>query len=127
VIAAACIKCSILLFYKRLSSPFSRAFKIAVYVGIVFNIGYAIALLLTLCLQCQPTEAYWNQFNLNWLAQGHKFHCGGKEEISLPFSGALSALGDFYATLIPLALVWTLRMPLRRKLALYALFAVGFL
>lgn len=42
-------------------------------------------------------------------------------------SGALSVIGDFYSTVLPLVLVWHLELPQGKKLALYTLFALGFL
>lgn len=57
---------------------------------------------------------------------GHKFRCT-REEISLPMSGALSVVGDFYSTVLPLMLVWHLKLALRKKLALFTLFGLGFL
>ena len=42
-------------------------------------------------------------------------------------SGAFSVIGDFYSTVLPLVLVWHLKLPREKKLALYALFALGFL
>lgn len=41
-------------------------------------------------------------------------------------SGALSVVGDFYSTVLPLLLVWHLKLAFKKKLALYALFALGF-
>lgn len=65
-------------------------------------------------------------FDPYWLAKGNKFSCG-REEISLPLSGVFSVLGDFYSTTLPLLLVWNLQLPRRQKLALYSLFALGFM
>lgn len=126
MLASASIKISIFLFYKRLSDPFPLAFQIATWIGIVYNIAYAVGFCIALGLICQPIEAYWNQFSPQWVAAGNQFHCG-REEISLPMSGALSVVGDFYSTVLPLVLVWHLNLALRKKLGLYALFALGLL
>ncbi|ERF76276.1 hypothetical protein EPUS_04133 [Endocarpon pusillum Z07020] len=126
VLASSSIKISILLFYKRLSQPFPVAFRVATWIGILYNIGYALGFGLTLGLICRPVDAYWNQFSPQWQKAGNTFHCG-KEEISLPISGVLSVIGDFYSTVLPLALVWHLKLPRGKKLALYTLFALGFL
>ena len=126
ILAISSIKISILLFYKRLSHPFPSAFRIATWIGIFYNIGYAVAFCLTLALLCRPTDAYWNQFSPQWLAAGYQFHCA-REEKSLLASAALSVVGDFYSTALPLLLVWHLNLAFRKKLALYALFALGFM
>lgn len=102
------------------------AFRVATWIGILYNICYALGFGLALGLICRPIDAYWNQFSPQWLKAGNTFHCG-KEEISLPLSGALSVVGDLYGTVLPLLLVWHLKLPQVKKLALYALFALGFL
>ena len=126
ILASTCVKISVLLFYKRLSAPFTKAFLIATWVGIIYNILYTLAFGLVLILMCTPVEAYWNQFDVSWIQEGHKFKCGN-ENISLPISGAFSVIGDFYTTLLPLMLVYNISLPPRQKKALYALFGVGFL
>lgn len=126
VLASSSIKISILLFYKRLSAPFPSAFRVATWIGVLYNAGYAMGFCLGLVLVCRPIDAYWNQFSPQWLEVGHQFHCA-REEISLPISGALSVVGDLYSTMLPLVLVWHLKLCLRKKMALCVLFALGFL
>jgi hypothetical protein len=126
VLASSSIKISILLFYKRLSDPFPLSFRVATWIGIIYNVGYALGFGLALALICHPIDAYWNAFSPEWVIAGHKYQCG-REEISLPMSGALSVVGDFYSTVLPLVLVWHLKLSRRKKLALYVLFALGFL
>lgn len=101
-------------------------FLFATWIGIIYNVIYVVSFCLVLIFICRPTDSYWNSFNPYWLAKGHKFSCG-REEISLPLSGVFSVLGDFYSTVLPLLLVWNLQLPKRQKLALYTLFALGFM
>jgi hypothetical protein len=119
------IKTSVLLFYRRLSVQFSRPFLIATWIGIIYNIGYFVAFAMTLLLLCRPIHSYWDQFSPTWAAT-HKYHCGS-EQVALPASSAFSVLGDLYSTVLPLVLVWHLDLPQRQKVALYALFALGFM
>lgn len=123
--ATCSVKISVLLFYRRLSSSVNRFSFIAIWIGIAYNIGYYISFIIALCFACRPTQAYWLAFNLQWAAT-HKFTCVD-EHISLPMSAGLSTFGDFYSTLIPCALVLSLNLPRRQKLALYSLFLLGFL
>ncbi|KIW70237.1 hypothetical protein PV04_02527 [Phialophora macrospora] len=125
VIGITLIKISVLLFYRRLSVKFSRAFLIATWVGIVYNILYFVSFGLTLLLLCRPLHAYWDSFSPAWAAS-HDFHCAS-ENAALPASSAFSVAGDFYSTLLPLILVYYLELPRRQKIALYALFALGFM
>ncbi|KIY00633.1 uncharacterized protein Z520_03296 [Fonsecaea multimorphosa CBS 102226] len=125
VIGITLIKISVLLFYRRLSVKFSRAFLIATWIGIIYNVLYFLSFGLTLLLLCNPLHAYWDSFNPLWVAK-HHFHCGS-ESAALPASSAFSVAGDFYSTLLPLILVYYLELPRRQKIALYALFALGFM
>lgn len=119
------VKVSVLLFYRRLSVKFSKAFLIATWVGIIYNIVYMVAFFMTLLLICDPAYAYWESFDPIW-ASTHKFRCR-TEGLSLPVSGGLSVIGDIYSTLLPFFLVYNLDLPRRQKFALYGLFALGFL
>lgn len=119
------VKISVLLFYRRLSVKFSKAFLIATWVGIIYNIVYMVAFFMTLLLICDPAYAYWESFDPVW-ASTHKFRCQ-TEGMSLPVSGGLSVIGDIYSTLLPFFLVYNLDLPRRQKFALYGLFALGFL
>jgi hypothetical protein len=119
------VKISVLLFYRRLPSSFNRFSFIAVWIGIVYNIGYYVSFIIALSFACRPTQAYWLAFNPQW-ATTHKFTCVD-EHISLPMSAGLSTFGDFYSTIIPCAFILSLNLPRRQKLALYSLFLLGFL
>ncbi|KEF61949.1 uncharacterized protein A1O9_03521 [Exophiala aquamarina CBS 119918] len=125
ITASTFTKISVLLFYRRLSVKFSKAFLIATWVGIVYNVVYMLAFFMTLLLICDPVYAYWQSFDPVW-ATTHEFRCN-TEGLSLPASAGLSVLGDLYSTLIPVFLIYNLDLPRRQKLALYSLFALGFL
>ena len=119
------VKISVLLFYRRLSVTFSRAFLIAVWAGIVYNILYIIGFGLGLILLCNPIEAYWMQLSPAW-EKTHHYSCGAEGDY-LPAAGAFSVLGDFYSALLPMLLIMHLDLPRRQKISLYCLFALAFL
>ena len=124
--ASSSIKISVLLFYRRLSTPSSRAFWYATWVGIWFNILHLIAFGLCLLLECRPTSAYWQSFSVKWIIEGRKYYCADEGKM-LPASGGISLLGDLYSTILPMILVHGLQMRVAQKRALYALFGLGFL
>jgi hypothetical protein len=125
VVASSAVKISILLFYRRLSVTFSKTFLIATWVGIAYQVAYLIVFLSILLAIFRPLDSYWLSFDPTWAAT-HKYS-HGNEQISLPISAALSVVGDFYSTVLPLLLVTFLDLPARQKTALYALFGLGFL
>ena len=121
-----CTKISILLFYRRLASgTYTTKFLYATYFGIVYNVLYMLGFSLGLIFLCSPTRAYWMAFSEEWLLTQHKYKCG-HENISLPLSGSFSVLGDAYSTLLPILLIRHLQMSHKQKVALYSLFASGF-
>lgn len=86
-----------------------------------------IVVAFSISLECRPTAAYWLSFDLKWLAEGHPYSCADIDGIILPFYSALSVVGDFYSTTLPLCLVHSLQMSRRQKTSLYCLFALGYL
>ncbi|KAL9116238.1 MAG: hypothetical protein Q9227_000609 [Pyrenula ochraceoflavens] len=125
-LALGFIKISILLFYRRLSISFPRAFLWATYVGFFYNGGFIVAFMIVLGLLCRPLNAYWLRFSLEWIATDHPSTCIN-EGLLFSVAGTLSCIGDFYTTTVPLLLIIYLPLPRHQKLALYALFAVGYL
>lgn len=125
VISTSTAKMSVLLFYRRISAKFSKAFMIATWIGIIYNLLYMVAFCLVLLLLCTPISAYWNSFDPVW-AQTHHHKCG-KENIELPLSGVFSVIGDFYAAVLPMLVILQLDLPRRQKWGLYALFSFAFL
>ena len=91
-----------------------------------FIVGF-VTFLLILIFECRPTRAYWLYLDPAWIVAGHKYICADFEGIVLPLYSALSVLGDFYSTTLPLCLVYSLQMGRRQKISLYFLFGVGFL
>lgn len=120
------IKISILLLYKRLSEVFSKTFLLASWIGIAYNIIYAISFCIILLLECRPVKAFWLSYDRAWATE-HEYFCSSMERTAVPTYAALSVLGDVYSTILPLMLVSSLQLPLRRMLGLYALFALGFM
>lgn len=127
IFATCSVKISVLLFYRRLSSGFTRGFFIATWIGIAYNVAYLVTFVILIGVACRPISAYWMQVNLvgGW-ALTHKFTCID-EHTALPLSGVLSLVGDLYATLLPCILIFKLDLPRQQKLALYPLFLLGFL
>ena len=92
----------------------------------LFPVCFFLAIF-SLLLECRPTAAYWLTYEPKWLAEGHPYSCSYIEYIILPTYSALSVVGDFYSTTLPLCLVYSLDMGIRQKMSLYCLFALGYL
>jgi hypothetical protein len=130
LVATGFTKVSILLFYRRLTSgTLSTKFHWVVRISIVFVILSTIALMLPLFLGCRPLNAFWNQVDFTWAEthiEGRDYECFD-EPADLLSAAAISIVQDFIACFMPSILFWKLQLPFRQKVALGALFAIGFL
>jgi len=129
ILSTSATKSSILLYYLRLAPPITHplySFRTFVLLGLLYNVLYAISLVLVLLISCRPLHMYWDQFSVVNFIKNQNYHCAN-DAISLPCAASLSVLGDAYATILPLFLLKGLRIPLKQKIALYALFGLGFL
>ena len=75
------------------------------------NMGVLIAL-------CRPREKIWNQY-----LPGHCYD-GNTSYLA---SGFFNVISDFAILLLPLPALWSLQMPLKRKVMLTAIFATALL
>ncbi|OQO12576.1 hypothetical protein B0A48_02038 [Cryoendolithus antarcticus] len=122
LIASCCSKVSILLFYRRLTTgTYARKWKFATIAAIYFTILYAVALVLSLFLGCNPIEAYWKYFDLNW----HEPYKCKDFTFFNPLSGCLSVVGDLYSVILPVLMTRRLDAPRRQKIALNIIFSLG--
>jgi hypothetical protein len=120
------IKISILLFYRRLSSRVvSKAFRWTTWITIGFIVAYTIALTLAPILGCQPISAYWDQVDIFKRLRGYKYHCFD-EGADLFAASVISATQDLLTAVLPTFLYWDLQVPVRQKVALFGIFALGY-
>lgn len=125
VLASGFIKISILFFYRRLTNnSLSRTFIHLVWASIAFVIAYMITFIFTVSFHCSPISAFWYELSPAWVA-AHSYHCNN-EGANLLAASVISVLQDFVAALLPIVLFWRLQIPIRQKIVLAAIFAVGF-
>jgi hypothetical protein len=122
-------KISILLFYRRMSAgTVSKGFRFIVHASIASVIAYMIAFLLAGSLGCRPLEAFWLQANMQWAMThipGETYTCIDEGALLLAASG-ISIVQDFLVCGLPMMLFWKLQLPKKQKIALAAIFGVGF-
>ena len=128
MVSTATTKISILLFYRRLAAgSVSPRFLGAVYASIAFVVVYFCIFFFMMFGICRPLSTYWMQADYFWYAANEgKFDCLN-EASTLVASAIISAIQDFIACGLPMALLWKLRIPKKQKIALGAIFSVGFL
>ncbi|KAF2832732.1 hypothetical protein CC86DRAFT_401479 [Ophiobolus disseminans] len=124
--ASGLIKISILLFYRRLAArAVSTFFRWATWITIGMIVAYTIALTIAPIVGCQPIEAYWEQVDITKRLQGYKFHCFD-EGADVVAASILSAIQDLITAILPTFLYWNLQIPMRQKVALFGIFAIGY-
>lgn len=124
--ASGLIKISILLFYRRLSSRVvSNSFRWATWITIGFIATSTIAFTLAPILGCQPISAFWDQVNSAKVLKGYKYRCFN-EGADVFAASVISTLQDLITAILPTFLYWDLRIPVRQKIALFGIFAIGY-
>jgi hypothetical protein len=126
--STATTKISILLFYRRLTSnTMSSGFLRCVYAAIIFVVLYYVVFSIVLYTACRPFYSFWQQVDPAWNIRNEgKYHCINEEK-DLVAAAIVSVIQDFIACGMPSVLLWKLTMPRRQKIALGAIFGVGFL
>lgn len=120
------IKLSILLFYRRLSSrAVSPAFHWTMRISIFVIGAYSITFVLIPIFMCRPISAFWDQVDFAKLARGYEYTCIN-EGVDVVAHGIISTVQDLVVAFLPTMLCWNLQMPLRQRIALYSIFALGY-
>jgi hypothetical protein len=128
MVSTVTTKISILLFYRRLAADtVTKTFLYFVYAAIIFVGLYFVVFWINLFVGCRPLNSFWNQVDLSWLSKNiDKYHCFD-EAANLTAAAIVSVIQDFIACGLPLILFVKTRLPKGQKIALTAIFGVGFL
>ncbi|KAJ4299154.1 hypothetical protein N0V90_004398 [Kalmusia sp. IMI 367209] len=125
-VASGLIKISILLFYKRLGArAVSKTFLWATRLTIIFIAGYSIAFTLVPVFGCNPISAFWDQVDFIKVSNGYTYKCFN-EGADVFAAAVISSAQDLLTAILPTFLYWRLRIPLRQKIALFGIFAIGY-
>ncbi|KAI0433454.1 hypothetical protein F5Y09DRAFT_298967 [Xylaria sp. FL1042] len=110
------IKLSILTLYLRLFNV-NGYFKRLCYAMMAFVLAWGVAVLLTTIFQCSPVPAAWDKTLPN-------FKCFNLAAFVIG-SNVPNILADAVIIVLPLPLLWSLKLSTMRKLGLIALFLVA--
>ncbi|KAF3932469.1 hypothetical protein ABW19_dt0204392 [Dactylella cylindrospora] len=108
-------KTAILLQYLRIFT--SKGFRVAAYIMMFIVFGYATEAILTAIFNCVPVEAFWTG--------DPTAKCIPREALWFANAG-LNIFTDFSIALLPLPVIFKLKMPKRQKIPLMMIFALGF-
>ncbi|PCD20118.1 hypothetical protein FGRA07_11786 [Fusarium graminearum] len=110
------VKLCFLLFFFRLSNR--RRFRIALWSVIAFHVGSTIGIWLLYALQCQPLKAFYHPElypNVKCISNSITYF--------VPYF--LNLFVDFCIFFLPLPTIFTLKMSIKRKLAVSAVITAG--
>lgn len=108
-------KMSILVLYLRLFA-IDRAFRYLTQLTMVFVCGYLLANLFTQIFGCSPRSKYW--------IADTPGHCINYTKAGLAY-GAMNIVSDLLIFVLPLPVVWRLKLSRREKAAISLIFMTG--
>ncbi|KAH9845359.1 Glucose-methanol-choline (GMC) oxidoreductase [Teratosphaeria destructans] len=111
------VKIAILMFYLRVFPH--RWFRISCYCAIAAIAGYGIAFLLVSIFQCTPINLAWNRWSGEYSGTCRNINAQGWA------SAALNVLLDFVVIGLPMPVVASLSLNIRKKLLLVLMFSIG--
>jgi hypothetical protein len=100
-----------------------RWHRIVIYTIIGITAAASVAFLVIMALQCTPPEYFWTKAS-DPEAQGTCIHPAVVPIATVAFS-VVCALGDWAIGLLPIAILWHVKINLRTKWAIRALLGMG--
>jgi hypothetical protein len=110
-------KVSALFFYARIFGTYSRKFKFALWITHGLVISWWIGIVLGTIIMCNPVDK-------NWVPTAPGY-CGSTEALWLG-SAIPSVLIDLIILILPLPMLWGLRLRLSRKILICGVFICGY-
>lgn len=108
------VKFSVLLFYYRIFPQ--QKFRYALYGMGTFLILFFLSSVLAVVLQCRPIHAFWEP--------EIPHHCFNQVAFYIA-QGSLNFVSDVMVVVMPIPLIWKLRLPLIRRIGLIIVFLLG--
>ncbi len=115
--STALTRSSALFFYARIFGVVEDWFRYSLWLVHALNISWLTAVNLVVILQCKPVERAWN------LGPGK---CVDMQAVWLG-SGITALIIDVVILLLPLPILWGLRLKLLRKIQVVSVFVCGYL
>ena len=111
------VKITFFLFFERVFSPNTRM-KWFIRLGIFLVVVFYVAIFFRSVFLCQPIALSWNP-----TLSGSCL----KLEITPYTTAVFNIISDIYILVLPMPLIWNLKMKTHRKLRLVVVFSMGIL
>lgn len=116
VVSVTFIRASMVSLYVRIFP--TRWFRRICYLVHIINICFFFGTILADCLICQPLSYRWDR-----LIGGSGF-CGDQKSLDL-FIGIFNLLLDVTVVVLPMPILWGLKMPVGKRVMLTGMFGMG--
>ena len=110
------IRASIVFLYIRIFP--TRIFRIVCYLVLAVNLCFFVGTILADCLICQPISYRWDR------TVGGTGSCGDQKSLDL-FIGIFNLFLDVTAVVLPMPILWGLKMAVGKKVMLSGMFGMG--
>ena len=110
------IRASIIFLYIRVFP--TRIFRRICYAVLAINFLFFTGTILADCLICQPIAYRWDRM------AGRSGHCGDQKSLDL-FIGIFNLVLDITAVVLPMPILWGLKMAVTKKVMLSGMFGMG--
>ncbi|EKG09440.1 hypothetical protein MPH_13521 [Macrophomina phaseolina MS6] len=108
-------KLSILSFYVRFCRY--RKLRMAIYTLMGVVAIYSVISSFSFLYACRPMAKYWDLR----ITRGSCI-----DKLAIPvFNGVMNTITDFFILLIPIFMIWRVKVPLRQKIGLILIFMTG--
>lgn len=110
------IRASIVFLYIRVFP--TRIFRKICYAALAINFLFFLGTVLADCLICQPIAYRWDRIS------GGSGHCGDQKSLDL-FISIFNLFLDVTAVVLPMPILWGLKMAVAKKVMLSGMFGMG--
>ncbi|GES64669.1 hypothetical protein ATEIFO6365_0009015800 [Aspergillus terreus] len=111
-----CVKVSIIILLRQLLGIFGRV-RLATTILLVFTVAWSITAIVADTLQCLPVRYFW--------IKSIDGYCISGQAALFISIGALSLLEDIVLVVVPVAVVWRLKLARPQKIQITLLFSAG--
>lgn len=117
-IMSASIRISVLLFYRRLFSKADNKYRFMIWALIVLQVIYVVVFEILPCFSCNPLKDAWEP--LQRFTSCTTLYISSTEALY-----SVSLAFDTVILLFPIAIVWSLHMPVKRRISASVIFILG--
>jgi hypothetical protein len=125
VLSTTIIKVSILFFYRRITGSLKSAFVYSVWAMVGFCVVPSTIFVFLIIFTCSPVVGFFHLFDISWRLR-NEVTCLDEGAIIVACA-IVGTVQDCLVCLLPVLLVWNLKMSKRQKVALCGIFSVGML